>query len=58
MKTKQPETETQDSREQRCHKECDEYFSLCDMTPDERKWLHKGLEFGAKWVDNGDKVII
>lgn len=50
--------ETQEEREKRCHADCDFYYSLCDMTESERKWFHKGVEIGAKWVDSGDKIIV
>jgi hypothetical protein len=50
--------ETQDQREDRCHKESEEYYSLSTISKSELYWFHKGVEMGAKWVDSGDRIII
>jgi hypothetical protein len=50
--------ETQEQREARCHAECEAYYAELPMTEQERVWLHRGIEAGAKWIEEGDRIKI
>lgn len=49
--------ETQEQREARCHEDAKAYY-MHIIPPEHIEWFIKDVEFGAKWVDNGDKIII
>lgn len=49
-------TETQTEREARCHTECEAYYTGLPMTEQDRVWLHRGIEAGAKWIEGGDRI--